>query len=245
MPSRLLPAACPFRSPGAGSRLPVNLLSGRGVSRAMRSFLMLILLMGSLLSLSLLLPSGVHAVIPLPGLAQDVSAFAPTSTGADNNTRMLWTDSNRVLTLWNTKPDGTFVSRASFGPYSDAGGNWTPTHVAVGTDGRAHVLWVRTDGAISLWSADINAGTFTYYAYGPYTGWTAVGLAVGPDNKTRVLWNNTDGSMDLWDQDSGTGAYTVHTFGPFSDAGGAWTARAVAVGPDNKTRVIWSQPRAC
>ena len=52
---------------------------------------------------------------------------------------------------------------------------------------------------------------------------------------TRVLWKNTNGSISLWVvQPDNT--FQSYLYGPYS----GWTARSIAVGPDNQTRVLWN-----
>ncbi len=53
---------------------------------------------------------------------------------------------------------------------------------------------------------------------------------------THILWNNTqDGRLSLWNYDILTGNYSQFTYGPYPN----WSAKAVADGPDGKTRVLW------
>lgn len=92
-------------------------------------------------------------------------------------------------------------------------------------DGQGEILWRRSDGAISTWSATGQAvtytydGTFNHYApggsfaentyYHPSIGadWMVEGMAdFSGDNRSDILWRDTDGSLSTWNAvDAGTG----------------------------------------
>ncbi len=52
---------------------------------------------------------------------------------------------------------------------------------------------------------------------------------------THINWTNTDGRLSLWNYDPLAGSFTQITYGPYP----GWSAKAVADGPDGKTRVLW------
>jgi hypothetical protein len=52
---------------------------------------------------------------------------------------------------------------------------------------------------------------------------------------THINWTNTDGRLSLWNYNPLSGGFTQITYGPYP----GWSAKAVADGPDGKTRVLW------
>ncbi len=99
---------------------------------------------------------------------------------------------------------------------------------------RPHVLWTRSDGAVSLWSI-LSPGAFVFKDFGPYPDWTAAAMAVGTaDGLTRILWRHTSGKISLWTVNP-SGSFTFQDYGPFD----GWSPQQLAVGPDNKPRILW------
>ena len=54
---------------------------------------------------------------------------------------------------------------------------WAAKTIADGADGKTRVLWVNTDGTLSLGNLDNATGTYDYHNFGPHNGWTATGLS--------------------------------------------------------------------
>ena len=123
-----------------------------------------------------LLSSPASADVPaLSPAALLPAAAAPAA--APVTTHVFWTNADGRLSLWDYSDAGTYT-QTTYGPYS----GWTPKAVADGPDGRQRILWVGTNGSVSLWSLD-NAGgiaTMTHAEFGPYAGWSASALSVTP-----------------------------------------------------------------
>lgn len=177
-----------------------------------------------------------------PAHAQTAPQATSLAVGSDNLMHLLWNNPDSTVSLWRAGVDGSFLNN-TYGPYQDSGFSpWTANSNAVGPDNKSRLLWNRNDGAAFVWNVDDASGAYTSNFYGPYSGWTATAMAAGPDNVTRLLWNNVNGSIALWDQNNTTGAFTPHFFGPYQDSGfSPWTAIAVAVGSDNKSRLLWNR----
>ena len=181
----------------------------------------------------------------------------PPSIGAyerptGSHTHLLWNNPDGRVILWSIAPDGAFTEN-TFGPYTDDGTPrtpWTAKAVATGPDGKSHILWTNPDGRVILWTVD-DSGNFTYQVYGPYTDdgtaatpWSAVALSVGADNLVHLLWTNPDGRVILWNVDTSFN-FTYQVFGPYTDDGTPntpWYAVALAMGPDNVSRILWTNP---
>lgn len=157
------------------------------------------------------------------------------ATGPGGVSRILWTNPDGREVLWYVNPDGSHGDTGQFGPYTDAGGTWQATAVAVGIDGLPHLLWTNPSGRSVLWDGKSD-GTYTDHGqYGPYTDaggtWRTTAVSFGPDNLPHLLWSNPNGRSVLW---NGTfdGTYTDHgQYGPYTDAGGTWLAAATSAGP--------------
>ena len=170
---------------------------------------------------------------------------------AVSHTHLLWNNTDGRVILWSIAPDGAFTEN-TFGPYTDGTPNtpWTAKAVATGPDGKSHLLWTNPNGRVILWSVD-DSGNFTYQVYGPYTDdgtaatpWSAVALSVGADNLVHLLWTNPDGRVILWNVDPAFN-FTLQVFGPYTDddaAASPWQAVALATGPDNVSRLLWTNP---
>ena len=101
-----------------------------------------------------------------------------------------------------------------------------------------HVLWLKTNGQLSVWNQEASTGEEISREYGPFSGWTPVSLADGLDGRQRILWNHTSGQISLWILDNVSGSFTNAEYGPFA----GWTANAVSVSADNRTHILWTNP---
>jgi len=106
------------------------------------------------------------------GLSRAVSAPLVPMVASPVTSHVLWTNANGQISLWNYHDDGTYTYNV-YGPYP----GWTAKTISDGPDGRQRVLWVCTDGSVSLWSLDNTTGAFTHAEFGPYPGWTATTLS--------------------------------------------------------------------
>ncbi len=153
--------------------------------------------------------------------------------GTDSQTRLLWTKTSGLTSLWSLDTTTGKYTFHDIGPYT----GWTANAMSVGTDNTTHILWNNIDGTASVWNYSTATGSQTNHNYGPFPGWTAKAVADGPDGKIRLLWTNTDGRMSVWSVDNVSGQFTSHDFGPYT----GWTAKAVSVGIDNTTHIVWNK----
>ena len=174
-------------------------------------------------------------------LAQVIrSAWIPTdiSVGADNLSRVLWSNPDGRAVLWSlNRTTGNYTQGPVFGPYD--GGAWHARRIACGKDGISRIVWSKGDGTLSLWFVDADNTFKNNVIYGPFAGWAATDISVGSDNKTRILWTDTEGQALVWSVDSTTGNYTPGpAYGPYT----GYTAVALACGSDGLTRLVWANP---
>ena len=143
------------------------------------------------------------------------------AVGADNHTRLLWTNQDGRANVWNVDTGAgidaaTVLATIHYGPYT----GWTATNLSVGADNNTRLLWSNVNGTINLWNLQIGAGLdnstlLSTPMYGPFPGFSATALSVGTDNQTRLLWNRMDGMLDLWRVDGNGVAFSSFHFGPF------------------------------
>jgi uncharacterized repeat protein (TIGR03803 family) len=130
-----------------------------------------------------------------------------------------------------------------------AEGNFYGMTASGGTAGQG-TLFLLTGGGVlfnTLCSFDSTTGTgpaLTFGSDGSLYGTTADGGVNGFGSlfhvslhrpATHVLWNCTTGAASLWNYDA-LGITTQITYGPYP----AWSAKAIADGPDDMTRVLWN-----
>ena len=167
------------------------------------------------------------------------NTVADVAVGAsDNRTRVLWHNTNGTTSLWTINDISNLSQPAplnnwTYGPYP----GWTATHVAVDPNNAVHILWVRTDGLISLWTLNAS-GSFVYNPdYTPAAGFTTAGIAAGADGLIRLLFTKPDGTMTVWTVPAGGGAPTASY--TWSGSSNGWMPTAISVGGDGLTRVLW------
>ena len=98
--------------------------------------------------------------------------------------------------------------------------------------------------ALGLGATLLLGGVSTANAQADDPEWLVLGgPAVGPDNKTRILWwRTTDNAFSLWSVNHAGTIERSPIFGPFLLPGGSfpeWIAIDIAVGSDNRTRILW------
>ena len=174
---------------------------------------------------------------------------AALATGPDGLSHILWTNPDGRVILWTVSDSGSFTY-ALYGPYTDGSAStpWSATALSVGPDNMTHILWNNPDHRVFLWNVD-SAFNFTNHLYGPYTDgsagtpWMATALATGPDNFSRIVWNNPSGRVFLWNVDRAFN-FTDRSYGPYTDGSAStpWSAKALSVGPDNMTHILWNNP---
>lgn len=154
------------------------------------------------------------------------------AVGADNATRLLWTQSNGSMSYWTIAPSGAVAFSPVYGPYS----GWSPFGIGVGGDNRARIVWTAAGGAVSWWTMNQNGPPSFSPTYGPYAGWTLQGFSVGRDNSLRLLWVGSSGAMSYWTVSaSGAIAYSP-TYGPFP----GWTPVSIGAAPSGVNQVLWT-----
>ena len=161
------------------------------------------------------------------------SGWTPQAVASGGGAMQLqWTHADGRLSLWRLNAATGAFSVQTYGPFP----TWTVRSLAVGTDGKAHVLWTTPSGMASLWTVDA-AGAYTYSNYGPFAGWTAQQVVVDSTNTVRVSWTSTTGQLSLWSVGS-TGSFTFAYYGPYL----GWSFQRMAAAPDGHLRVLWNQP---
>ena len=176
--------------------------------------------------------SSLTQVVQAPWLPADVSV------GSDNRARLLWAHPGGSAYLWSVdRISGAYTAGPNFGPYS----TYQATRLACGSDGITHILWNRTDGALSLWWVNSDNTFRSSVIYGPFAGWVAADIAVGSDNLIRILWTNTnDGRAVVWSVNAaGVRSNDQNFYGPYP----GYTAVGLACGTDGLTRLIWANPQ--
>ena len=167
---------------------------------------------------------------PLTQVVADLWQALDISAGADNSSRILWTNTDGRITTWNVDPSGNQTAGPVYGPYA----GWTAYHIAAGLDGLTRVLWTYTDGTASIWHMDDTGNYLSYNLYGPYPGWSPVGLSVAPDYTEHVLWQNTSGAVSIWHLTPGD-APVYAIYGPYP----GWAPVGISVAPDESDHVLW------
>jgi hypothetical protein len=70
--------------------------------------------------------------------------------------------------LWSVDANLNYLPSQSYGPYS----GWTAESLSVDTStiNRFRVLWMDTDGRVSIWIVDSSLNLVSSKVYGPYFG---------------------------------------------------------------------------
>ena len=84
---------------------------------------------------------------------------ATLSTGADNNTRLLWRNQDGRVDVWNVDTGrgidaANVISSTHYGSFA----GWTATGMAVGSDNHTRLLWTNQDGRANVWNVDTGTG---------------------------------------------------------------------------------------
>ena len=118
---------------------------------------------------------------------------------------------------------------------------WKAQDIALDAGGKTRVMWRNANGLIVLWRMNSAGQVENAVAHGTVgSGWSGEAMAVGPDGKTRVVWANTNGQGALWTATAEGAFESVSINGPHHDGfGGFWKPIDIAVGADNKMRVLW------
>ena len=105
---------------------------------------------------------GAHVIAPIAGWqAQELAV------GSDGTTRILWTNTVGQMVVWNL----SWTAQAGFvvtsGPVFGPVAGWTALRFAIGPDGKIHVLWANTDGAVAIWTLNSDDSYSGAYTLGP------------------------------------------------------------------------------
>ena len=174
------------------------------------------------------------------------------SVGPDNVIHLLWTNPDGHAAFWNVTPGGSPSVLAGYGPFTDGSASnlWAAVGVSTGPDNVSHLLWSNPDGKAAFWTVSDTTGSAAALAgYGPFTDgspqnpWGAVGVSTGPDNVSHLLWHNSDGKAAFWSVSDADGSATALAgYGPYADGSSPWAAAGLATGPDNVSRLLWTNP---
>jgi len=116
--------------------------------------------------------------------------------------------------------------------------DWNVVAQASAPGGASRLLWRRADGRTSVWHLSASGAILGTREYGPYPGWSPAHLAVAAgDGGTRLLWQHDSGRASAWRLSRGGDLEASAEFDPPGQE--FWRAAALAVGADNKTRLLW------
>jgi hypothetical protein len=106
-------------------------------------------------------------------------------------------------------------------------------------DGKSDIVWLHTDGRVSLAIMDGTVAGANPLLLGPGTGWSVrqVGDFNG-DGKSDIVWQHTDGRAALWLMNGVTAASGSVLLGP----GTGWSPSAVQAGDfngDGNSDILW------
>ena len=99
-----------------------------------------------------------------------------------------------------------------------------------------HMLWTRTDGTASLWTATSSGGYLRHRYYGPIQDWTAVSYQRVDASTAKMLFTRKYGLAILCTLDARDNIVAVERYGPFA----GWTARSYQRLADGSARLLWS-----
>ena len=112
------------------------------------------------------------------------------ATASNGTSYSLWDHlQDGIMAEWVYDANGNaLVEGPTYGPYTDGNYTWSPYDIGVNpTNGRARVLWDRSDGAAGVWTMDANGNAVTIGpTYGPYDGWQAIGIATANDDEGQA-----------------------------------------------------------
>ncbi len=154
------------------------------------------------------------------------------TTGADNETRLLWERSSGHLAVWTLSPANDFLGYV-FVPRLIGG---TAVGLGAGGDGRVRLLWKTASGNAVLWTLAPSGKVMQSLTFTSPSGQVPTALAVGSDGAVRLLRSTDSGQATvLTIAASGKTLSTV----AFTLPGGG-TAAQLAVGKSGDLRVLWS-----
>jgi FG-GAP-like repeat/FG-GAP repeat len=152
------------------------------------------------------------------------ASFTPfgfsTSTGTTTALQMNGTTVLSSANLLNTDP------------------NWTVTHTGdFDGDGKADILWRKTDGAVTIWTMNGTTVTSTAGLIGADASWRVdhVGDFNG-DGYADLLWRNSNGAVTLWLMNGTTVMSAIGLLGPNAN----WSVSHVGdFNGDGKADILW------
>ena len=152
--------------------------------------------------------------------------------------RLLWVRTDGMCAVWTIGSSGSYTSTPGYTPGTD----WAAVGLSVGTDGLARILLNNRNGAAAVWVINADNSFNSTPLLGPYTGWTAASMSIGPDGLVRLLWRNVDRDIAIWKLTNfASGTFIQNTYSANAVTNSNWIAVSISVGPDNKTRVLWSR----
>jgi hypothetical protein len=164
-----------------------------------------------------------------------VKPAKPFDLSGDDKADLLFRDSaNGTMSAWLMNG----LSTTSTATIRAADPTWTITHVAdFNLDGRADILWRKTDGTVALWLMDGLTVLSNVTLLGPNPDWSVSHVTdFDGDGKADLLWRNTNGAVTIWLMNGTTVATATGILGANPD----WKVSHVAdFDGDGKADILW------
>jgi FG-GAP-like repeat/FG-GAP repeat len=116
--------------------------------------------------------------------------------------------------------------------------NWTVTHTGdFDRDGKADILWRKTDGAVTIWTMNGTTVTSTAGLTGADANWRVANVGdFNGDGYADLLWRNTNGAVTLWLMNGTTVTSAIGLLGPDDN----WSVSHVGdFNGDGKADILW------
>lgn len=145
-----------------------------------------------------------------------------------------------AISVWLTKSDlNGFTPSGLSGAAENT--SWVPVTTGdFNGDGKADVLWGKTDGSASVWLTKSDLSGFTPSTGGtPESGWKIVDAAdFNSDGKADILWHHITGGLSVWLMRDDLSAFNGSQLQGSADS--SWTAKTAGdFNRDGKADVAW------
>lgn len=157
----------------------------------------------------------------------------------DGHSDFLWRNTDGSLSTWQVSGSGSGrdVTQAVFGTRIDTSWQIVETFDHTG-DGRADILWRKTNGAVSIWNAQVVGFQQGSYNDSVETRWAIAATGdFNGDGKDDILWRYDTGGISVWSS-NGPG-FDKNTYSD-SSVGTSWKVDGAAdFNGDGRADIIW------